>query len=146
MRIRPFFWLLLLTTCLSVTTFAVLYQPHAPTFLQVRVIQQQLVADSPTSLELHLTDPQGLPIEQAQVIPSAKMTNMDMAATEQHVTELGNGTYKVNISLSMAGPWKITINTLATGFAPQQRTVFVQVAEKQIFYERKQKRCPYLLA
>jgi len=128
MRIRPFFWLLLLISCTGVTTFAVLYQPHAPTSLQVHVIQPRLVADRPASLELHLTDPQGLPIEQALVIPSAKMTNMDMAATENHVTELGNGTYKVNISLYMAGPWEITINTQATGFEPQHKTLFVQVA------------------
>ncbi len=89
--------------------------------------QAQFAANSPASLELNLTDPQGLPIEQAQVTPSARMTNMEMAATESHVTELGHGKYKVNISLFMAGPWEVTINTRATGFESQKRTLFVQV-------------------
>ncbi len=127
MRVRPFFWILLLASCAGVLTFAMLYHPHAPTFLQVHVVQQHLVAGSPASLELNLTDPQGLPIEQAQVTPSARMTNMDMTAPESHVTEIGNGKYRVNISLSMAGPWEITITTLAEGFEPQERTLFVQV-------------------
>ena len=127
MRVRPFFWLLLLISCVSVLTLAMLYHPHAPTFLQVHMVQQHLMAGSPASLELNLTDPQGLPIEQAQVIPSARMTNMDMAATESHVTEVGNGEYKVNISLSMPGPWEITINAHAIGFEPQKSTLFVQV-------------------
>ncbi len=127
MRVRPFFWLLLLISCISVLTFALVHPTHAPTFLQVHVVQEQFVANSPAGLELNLTDPQGLPIEQAQVISSARMTNMDMAATESHVTELGHGRYKVNISLYMAGPWEITLNTHAPGFEPQKKTLFVQV-------------------
>ena len=127
MRVRPFFWLLLLISCTSILTFALVYQPHAPTFLQVHVVQEQFVANSPASLELNLTDPQGLPIEQAQVTPDAHMTNMDMVATESHVTELGHGRYKVNISLYMPGPWEITISTHATGFETQKRTLLVQV-------------------
>ena len=127
MHIRPFFWLLLLISCVGVLTLAILSHPHAPTFLQVHVVQRHLMADRPTSLELNLTDTQGLPIEQAQVTPSARMTNMEMVATETHVTEIGNGKYTVNVSLSMAGPWEITINAHATGFEPQKSTIFVQV-------------------
>ncbi len=127
MRVRPFFWLLLLASCMSVLSFALLYQPHAPTFLQVRVVQQQLIANSPASLEVHLTDPQGLPIERAQVVPSARMTNMDMIAPDNHVVELGDGQYRVNIFLPMAGPWEITINTHANGFEPLQKILFVHV-------------------
>ncbi|GAC1666563.1 MAG: hypothetical protein PVS3B1_02800 [Ktedonobacteraceae bacterium] len=127
LHIRPFFWFLLLISCVGVITFAMLYQPHVPTSLQVHVVQQQLMASTPASLELSLTDPQGLPIEQAQVTPSARMTNMEMAATESKMIELGHGKYKVNISLYMAGPWAITIHTYATGFDPQQSTLLVQV-------------------
>ncbi len=127
MRIRPFFWFLLLISCMSVITFAIRYQPHVPVAMSVHVVQQELVADNLASLELHLTDLQGLPIEQAQVFPNARMTNMDMAATESHVTELGGGKYNVNISLSMTGPWEITISTRAIGFEPQKRTLYVQV-------------------
>jgi hypothetical protein len=127
MRVRPFFWLLLLISCIGVLALSAVHQSYAPTFLQVHMMQAQFAANSPASLELNLTDPQGLPIEQAQVTPSARMTNMEMAATESHVTELGHGKYKVNISLFMAGPWEITINTYATGFEAQKRTLFVQV-------------------
>jgi hypothetical protein len=54
------------------------------------------------------------------------MTNMDMPAVQSGVNVLGNGNYRVYIYLDMAGPWAITIQASANGFAPQQRTVFVQ--------------------
>jgi hypothetical protein len=80
-----------------------------------------------TTLELHLTDPQGLPIEQARVSPSAKMTNMNMVTDQIRVRPLGDGNYSVQLQLYMAGPWEISIVTQADGFDSQQRTLFVQV-------------------
>ncbi|GCE21090.1 FixH family protein [Dictyobacter kobayashii] len=127
MRIRPFFWLILGMACVSVVVLAFLYQPYAPAFLQVQMEQKQFVATGTSRLELHLTDPDGLPIDQAQIIPSAHMTNMDMAALHNHVVPHGHGVYEVNMDLYMAGPWSITIQTQAQGFTPQQRTIKVTV-------------------
>ncbi|GCE24553.1 hypothetical protein KDA_00370 [Dictyobacter alpinus] len=108
-------------------TLAFFYQPYAPAFLQVEVAQKQFVATGPSKLELHLSDPDGLPIDQARVIPNAHMTNMDMPALQSSVVARGQGNYEVNLALNMAGPWSITIKTQAQGFISQQKTLQVIV-------------------
>ena len=127
MRIRPFFWCLLATVCIGVLIFAANTQIHAPAQVRVHVDQQQPTATGMTTLHLSLTDPQGLPIEEAQVVPDARMTNMNMITNDENVHSIGRGNYKVQIHLYMAGPWEITIRANADGFLPSQKTVFVQV-------------------
>src|SRR5258708_28799888 len=72
--------------------------------MQVRIGQSPPVASKLTTIELRLTDPQGIPIEQAQVIPSAWMTNMNMETKQMRVMPLGRGNYTTELQLSMAGP------------------------------------------
>jgi hypothetical protein len=127
MRVRPIFWWLLTATCISVLLLAALHRPHVPAILQVHVDRQTLVSTGMTSLNLRLTDPQGVPIEQAVVIPGAYMTNMDMKANAHFVNTLGGGRYAVKLHLDMAGPWAIVIQAQADGFAPQQKTLYVEV-------------------
>ncbi|MBO0796966.1 MAG: FixH family protein [Ktedonobacteraceae bacterium] len=127
MRVRPFFWLLLLCVSAGVLLFSLQYRPSAPAILRVQMNQQTLFADRPVVLDLHLTDPQGIPINEAHVIPNARMTNMDMLADSSQIHQLTDGHYQVRIFLSMAGPWQITISTDAAGFSPQQQTFYVQV-------------------
>ena len=126
MRVRPFFWCLLACCCVSVLTFAAIMPVHVPGILQVQ-IKQPSRAVGFTTLELHLTDPQGLPIEEAQIVSSARMTNMEMITHESHVKEVGQGIYIAQLHLYMAGPWKITVMAHAEGFAPLNQTVLVQV-------------------
>jgi nitrogen fixation protein FixH len=85
------------------------------------------VASKLTTIELRLTDPQGVPIEQAQVIPSAWMTNMDMETKQMRVVPLGRGNYATELQLSMAGPWEIRLVAHADGFDDMQQTLLVQV-------------------
>jgi hypothetical protein len=127
MRVRPFFWALLLTSCLSVLILALFYNPHSPTRLQVHMDKRDLVSHGLSSVHLQLTDPNGLPITQAHVKPSAYMTNMNMVTDQSYVKEAGNGHYLVQLHLYMAGPWAITIQTQADGFLPQQQTLFVEI-------------------
>jgi hypothetical protein len=127
MRVRPIFWCFLALSCIGVLIFAAAMREHSPAVLQVRIDQQPPVSSRMTTLELHLTDPQGLPIEQAQVSPSARMTNMNMVTNQIRVRPQGNGNYTIQMQLYMAGPWEINIVTQADGFASQQRTLFVQV-------------------
>ena len=126
MRIRPFFWCLLAIVCMSVLIFAANAQIHIPAQLQV-YFDQQPTATGMTTLHLHLSDLQGLPIEEAQVSPDAHMTNMNMITDDDFVRSIGQGDYKVQIHLYMAGPWAITIRAYADGFLPLQKTLFVQV-------------------
>jgi hypothetical protein len=127
MRVRPFFWVLLLTSCLSVLALALLYRPYTATLLQVHVERHHLVSQGLSNVYLQLTDPNGLPVSQANVRPSAHMTNMDMATDQSSVSEAGNGHYVVQLHLYMAGPWAIIIQTQADGFLSQQQTLFVEV-------------------
>ena len=126
MRVRPFFWCLLVCSCLSVLTFAALVHTSAPALMQVQ-IEQPPRAVGFTMLDLHLTDPQGLPIEEAQIVSSARMTNMEMITHESHVKAVGQGIYIAQLHLYMVGPWEITLMAHAEGFAPLNQTVLVQV-------------------
>src|SRR5260370_7516638 len=93
MRIRPFFWGLLALSCMSVLIFAATLKTHAPAIMQVHIDQTPPVASKLTTLELRMTDPQGVPIEQAQGIPSAWMTNMNMDTKQITDMPLPQGTY-----------------------------------------------------
>jgi hypothetical protein len=128
MRIRPFFWCLLATICISLLLFAANVHMSTPAQLQVLIDQAKPTATGMTTLHLHLTDPQGLPIEEAQVLPDARMTNMHMITNDEYVRSIGQGIYKVQLYLYMAGPWAITIRANADGFQPLQKTVFIQVS------------------
>jgi nitrogen fixation protein FixH len=127
MRVRPFFWFFLVFSCVGVLIFAVLLHTQAPAVMRVQLDQQHPVTSSVTTLELHLTDSQGLPIEQAQVLPNARMTNMDMMTNQIRVEPLGHGTYIAQLQLYMAGPWEISIEAHAGGFEPIAKTLLVQV-------------------
>ena len=127
MRVRPFFWFFLALSCTGVLIFAALLHRQAPAVMRVQLDQQRPVANGFTSVELHLTDSQGLPIEQAQVSPIARMTNMDMVTNHFRVERLGHGTYVAQLQLYMAGPWEISIEAHANGFEPVAQTLVVQV-------------------
>ena len=127
MRVRPLFWFILALSCTSVLIFATLLHTQAPALMRVQLDQQRPVATSFTTLELHLTDSQGLPIEQAQVLPEASMTNMDMTTNHFRVESLGHGNYIAQLQLYMAGPWKISIEAHADGFDPIAQSLIVQV-------------------
>jgi hypothetical protein len=45
------------------------------------------------------------------------MTNMAMAVQQSSIRYLGRGTYTAQLPLSMAGPWAITVQAQADGFA-----------------------------
>ncbi len=129
MRIRLFAWLILAVACVSVLIFAGIYQSHAPAQLQVHVEQSRPLAVGVATLALRLTDPQGLPIEEADILPDAHMTNMQMSTPHSQVHAVGNGNYKIFLYLDMAGPWTITIHASAHGFISQEQTLLVQAVE-----------------
>jgi|SRR5579872_3985786 len=128
MRIRPAFWGLLAFVCCALLVFAATIHEHAPALMQVHVDKAVPVAVGYTTVELHLSDPQDIPIEQAQVVPTARMTNMNMAALSYSVKALGQGNYTVQFALSMGGPWEINIVAYADGFDALQQNLLVQVS------------------
>ncbi len=128
MRVRPVFWCILALSCISVLAFAAFLHTQTPAVMRVHLDQQQPVTSGVATLELHLTDSQGLPIEQAQVLPEARMTTMNMDADHIRVETLGQGMYLAQLNLYMAGPWEIRIDAHADGFEPVVQTLVVQVA------------------
>lgn len=128
MRVRPFFWLLLLLACVSVLSIAALRPSSIPAILRVQVNTESLVMDRTALIQVHLTDTQGQPINKAQVKPSARMPAMEMEPTRTNVTSLGDGQYAIHLHLNMAGMWEITIHTQADGFTALTYVLNVQVA------------------
>jgi nitrogen fixation protein FixH len=127
MRVRPFFWCLLAGVCVGVLILAATIRTRTPVVMQVHLDQAHPEALQITTLELHLTDQEGMPIEHARVVPSAWMTNMDMGTNRVSVMMLGQGNYQAQLQLSMAGPWEIRVEAQAPGFDPSQQVLFVQV-------------------
>jgi YtkA-like len=127
MRVRPFFWCLLAGVCVSVLIFAATIGTRAPIMMQMHLDPAHPEALEITTLELRLTNQEGMPIEQAQVVTSAWMTNMVMGTTRVSAMTLGQGNYLAQLQLSMEGPWEIRIEAQAPGFDPSQQVLFVQV-------------------
>lgn len=128
MRVRPFFWLLLIITCISVITFAFTFKTDLPASIQVHLERSHPVAHTPTMLTIHIADPQGVPIDQAHAIVNTNMTNMDMGDQQLLLADIGQGNYVTHFLPSMAGPWMVTILVHADGFAPIHQQLFIQVA------------------
>jgi nitrogen fixation protein FixH len=127
MRIRPIFWCILVCSCLGVLVFAATIRFSEPATMQTRLASAAPDTAGYTTVELHLSDSQGLPIAQAQVIPSAHMTNMLMTTSMIRVQPREPGTYIVQLKLYMAGPWEIDITARADGFTISPQALFVQV-------------------
>jgi hypothetical protein len=128
MRVRPFFWLLLVITCIGVIAFASTFKTDLPASLQVHLEGSHPVAHTPTMLTVHIADPQGIPIDYAHAMMSTNMTNMDMGEQQQLLAATGQGNYVTHFLPSMAGPWVVTILVRADGFAPLRRQLFIHVA------------------
>lgn len=129
MRVRPFFWFFLALACVGVLSVALLRPAIIPAKLQVQISEESLVANHAALIHLHLTDTQGLPINQAQVTPSAQMPNMQMEPVSSRVAPLGSGQYAIHMYLTMAGTWEITFQTQADGFTPLIYVLHVKVAK-----------------
>ena len=127
MRVRPFFWCLLVFSCVAVLVFAASVHPRASAIMHVQLEQQPPVTDALTILYVRLTDQNGVPIEQAQVVPSASMTNMEMVTNQVNVRSLERGNYLAQLYLYMPGPCEIRVVAYADGFDSLQQTLFVEV-------------------
>lgn len=126
MRIRPFFWGLFAFVCAGILTWAATVPHQVPAQLSIHLIQKPS-ASRPTTLSVKATDAQGLPIDNAQIASQAQMTKMSMGTSPIAMTPQGQGVYLMQVNLSMAGQWMITVSMHANGFAPLHQTVAVQV-------------------
>jgi nitrogen fixation protein FixH len=127
MRVRPFFWIFLATVCAGVLIFAAAISIYRLVPMVAHIEQVSTVATNHMIVRLSLTDPEGMPIDQAQVIPRTSMPAMRMGPQQIAIQPLGHGIYLTQISFSMLGAWKIDIIARADGFAPAHRSILVNI-------------------
>ena len=118
MRVRPFFWALLAMICVGVLLFAETISLHRYTPMSVHIDQVSAATFDATSIRLHLSDSEGLPIEQASVTSHASMPAMHMTSQKISIQALGQGIYLAHLHFSMTGAWNIEIIADAEGFTP----------------------------
>jgi hypothetical protein len=126
LHINPIWWMVFIFCCIAVLTFAASMPEHVPAYLQVH-IEQPAQADGLTRLALHLSDPQGLPIDGAQIEPQAIMPAMVMQPPPTHIIANGFGNYLVELHLNMSGRWIITISAHAPSFIVPYKVLTLQV-------------------
>src|SRR5260370_36726439 len=126
MRVRFFFWVLLVLTCVSVLTFAFLFKRNVPALIQLSLDQPFPKAKQVVTLSLHLTDSEGIPIDNASIISHTNMTTMHMQDDKHQLQSVGQGKYIAHLQFSMAGSWLITTSIHANGIVPAQQKLFVE--------------------
>jgi nitrogen fixation protein FixH len=127
MRVRPFFWFMLVAVCLGVLTFAANMPVARVVPLMAHIEQVSTSNSSSAEVRLRLTDTEGMPVDQARVTPQASMPDMVMAPQTANVQALGQGLYLASINFSMAGAWKIDITAHADGFAATNQSIVIDV-------------------
>ncbi len=131
MRVRPFFWGILVFVCLGVLILAVTVPREVPARLSIQLIQLPTL-NTPATVLVKVTDAEGMTVNDAQIVSHAWMTNMSMTTNMFSTTPKGQGAYLVRVNLSMTGPWIIAVSMQANGFAPLDQTLLVHVLSRQI--------------
>jgi hypothetical protein len=126
MRVRPFFWVLFACVCISMLTLAATIHIPVPAEFHVQLTQRP-TPETPLVLRVHVTDAQGLTVDDAQILSQAWMTNMPMKTSTITAVPEQPGTYLVRFPLFMEGPWMIALSLQADGFVPLRQTLLVQV-------------------
>jgi nitrogen fixation protein FixH len=126
MRVRFFFWLLLLFTCVSVLIFAFFLQKDVPALIQLSLDHPVPQVQQVVTLSLHVTDAEGVPVNNAFVISHANMRTMDMRDNKHQLTSVGQGNYTTHLQFSMSGSWFVTVSVRATGIVPTQQRLFLK--------------------
>lgn len=127
MRVRPFFWLLLTAVCVSVLLFSATISANKTIPMHVHIHQISTPDEETALVLLHVADTEGIPIEEAHIIPDAYMPAMNMGPQSITIQALGQGLYLTRIHFSMGGSWQVDITALAKGFAKTQESIQLTV-------------------
>ncbi len=127
MRVRPFFWCLLAFACSTALVIALVVSITRLIPMQVSVMRITSAGPNATLVHLRLTDSEGMPINEAQIVSNADMPNMPMGPQSIKTQLLGQGIYLMSIHFSMAGSWKIDMAAHADGFETKQRSIVLLV-------------------
>lgn len=128
MRVRPFFWTLLVIVCAGVLVFASTITNNRADPLQAQ-IEQVLTGPAGIALvRLHLMDAENQPVDQATIHLSASMPAMSMETPAASLEVLGQGRYLARFHLSMTGLWQLAFEVSAPGFLPTRPLLMLQVS------------------
>ena len=129
MRVRPFFWIFLASICIGTLCFAGAMTGWWEALpMQVHIDPVVALAPGSVLVDLHLTDTEGVPIDQAQITPHISMPAMPMGRQQMNVQSLGQGLYVAHCTLSMLGTWKIDVVVNAPGFESSQQSLLFTTA------------------
>ena len=77
--------------------------------------------NKPVTFQVHVTDVNGQPVNDAEVNGALTMKLMDMGATQLKFAPKGNGDYEASVkSLDMSGPWSMSVNAKRGGATGKQ--------------------------
>lgn len=128
MRVRPFFWMILVIVCAGVLVFADFVTNTRAFPLQARVEQVLTSPQGIAAVRFHLTDTEAQPVDQATILLSASMPAMPMTPPVTTIQPLGQGRYLARFYLSMTGLWHLALQASAPGFLPTHQTLMLQVS------------------
>src|SRR5258708_20932337 len=98
MRIRPFFWILLVFVCIGTLTLAATVHVPLPAQLHVQLAQHP-TPQTPTTFLVHVTDPQGLAVQGAPISSQAWVNNTPMETGKNSTMPAGQGTLPVAFTI-----------------------------------------------
>ena len=89
--------------------------------LDLAVSPERPSMNKPVTFQVHVTDANGQPVNDAEVNGALTMKLMDMGATQLKFAPKGNGDYEASVkSLDMSGPWSMAVNAKRGGATGKQ--------------------------
>ncbi len=99
----------------------------SPWRMELKISPDHPSMTKPMTLQLHIADEHGQPVNDAQVSGSLTMKVMDMGATRLKFSPKGNGDYEASMkSVDMSGPWNLAVD-VANATAHAKRNFDVTV-------------------
>jgi hypothetical protein len=105
-----------LCACVVFTQACWWHSDSPPDIVLLHDVSPQPPRVGPVTITLKLTDLPGKPISGADIKLEGNMSHAGMVPVFATATEIGAGSYRANIELSMAGDWNILVHlTLPDG-------------------------------
>lgn len=103
--------------------------PAGPLRLTLKISPEHPSMTKPIVFDVHVENPQGQPVNDAQVTGSLSMKLMDMGATPLTFTPKGDGDYEALVKdADMSGPWSLVVKA-SQGSASVEQSFDVTVGD-----------------
>ena len=122
---QPSFLLLSITLVFCIAVTSACKRPtgaeSAALKLNLTVVPDHPSMTKPIVFQVHVTNAQGQPVNDAKLSAALTMKLMDMGATQLTFTPKGSGDYEASVkSTDMSGPWNLAVNAAEGGATVKQ--------------------------